>query len=239
MTRYRPLNFRVTLGLTIALVVTAGTGACSSRQNDVAFSQGGDQAMGGSGTQAGSGTAGASAGATAQAGSGAAGANNDAGGPAAGGKGSGGASAAGTAGVSAGSSGEAGAASVGGAASASCDEGCTDLCEGGMCMCSCPTITLTCPNQVQTLEQWFSSACKVDDDCFGAEHYVGCCRVSVVGLNVSQREGFAAWEKDTCHNPPVCGCAIDTLTTEDGKMIKREMSYAVHCVAGKCASWVP
>jgi hypothetical protein len=79
----------------------------------------------------------------------------------------------------------------------------------------------------------------MDDDCFGAEHYTGCCRVTVVGLNVSQREGFAAWENDTCHGPPVCGCAVDTLTADDGKMIKRDMSYAVHCVAGKCATFIP
>jgi hypothetical protein len=106
-------------------------------------------------------------------------------------------------------------------------------------MCSCPTTTLRCGSTAQPYETAFQSACKIDDDCFGAEHYIGCCRVTVTGLNVSQREGFTKWEKDMCQSPPACGCAIDTLVTDDGKMIRREMSYAARCLAGKCATWVP
>ena len=108
-----------------------------------------------------------------------------------------------------------------------------------MCTCSCPTTTLKCLGSAPAVETSFASACKVDDDCFAAEHYTGCCRVAVVGLNVSQRDDFTTWEKDACHGPPACGCAIDTLTADDGQMIKRDMSYAVRCDAGKCASWIP
>jgi hypothetical protein len=99
--------------------------------------------------------------------------------------------------------------------------------------------TLRCANTAQAVERTFQTSCKVDDDCFGAEHYVGCCRVTVAGINASQREGFTKWEKDTCHSPPICDCGIDTLVTDDGKMIRREVSYALRCADGKCASWVP
>jgi len=196
--------------------------------------------MSGGANQGGTAMAGGDAGAVSRAGSAAAGANSVAGSPTDGGTSSAGASSGGMAAIAdAGSPGESGAASVGGAASTSCDEGCVKLCEAGLCMCSCPSTSLKCPSAVQPNEVSFSSNCKVDGDCFGAEHYTGCCRVSVVGLNVSQREGFTLWEKDTCQSPPVCGCAVDTLTADDGKMIKREMSYAVRCVAGKCASFIP
>lgn len=234
MAPYRPLTVRATWTLALALALVAAGGACSSRENENASGQGGNALTGGSANHGGANAGGGSAGAVSQAGSAAAGVHSVAGASFAGGT-----SAGGSASGAAGSSGESGAASVGGASSTNCDEGCVPLCEGGVCTCSCPTTPLTCANAAQPNETSFSSACAIDGDCFGAEHYIGCCLVSVVGLNASQRVGFTQWETDACKSPPVCGCAVDRLTTDDGKMIGRDMSYAVRCVAGKCASWIP
>lgn len=117
--------------------------------------------------------------------------------------------------------------------------GCIQLCEAGLCNCACPTTGLKCWGNISQDEVSFSSACSGDDDCFGAEHYTGCCRVAVVGLNAQQQDAFAQWESETCQSPPTCGCAIDTLTTDDGKMIGRDATYAARCVAGTCETWVP
>lgn len=236
MTRYRPRTVRAPLALALALALVAAGGGCSSRKNDIAVAQGGDglTGTGGSANHGGRSMGGESAGAVSQAGSVAAGANSLAGAPIVGGTSFGG-----TASGAAGSPGESGAASMAGATSTSCDEGCVSLCEAGLCTCSCPTTTLKCANTVQPTETSFSSACAIDGDCFGAEHYIGCCHVAVVGLNDSQRAAFTQWETDTCKGAPVCGCGVDRLTADDGKMIGRDMSYAVRCVAGKCASWIP
>jgi len=169
------------------------------------------------------------------------GASSMAGRAAAGGEASGGASGAGGVTSSGGggmSAGASGAPSAGsGSGGPECAAGCLKLCQGGDCMCSCPSvssITLACGSTQH--EQQFKNSCSTAGDCFIAEHYTGCCRVTATGMNVMEKPSFDAFESRVCGGPPICDCAVDRLTTDDGKMSTRDANRGIACMGGVCRS---
>jgi hypothetical protein len=217
-------------------VVLPALASCGSTQHDVGYLGGG----GAGSSQGGAPSGGAAAGSQASSGS-VSGGHVGAGGSTveqAGGGAAGSAETAGEAGQGGGAPPVGGASTAGGAGSLTCDIGCVQLCEGGAgCMCSCPTTSLTCVGA--STEYNFPSRCTVDADCFVAEHYTGCCRVQATGLSVEAQTTFETFESSVCNGPPVCGCAVDQLTTDDGQVIQRNKSYAVKCMMGACKSFVP
>lgn len=147
----------------------------------------------------------------------------------------------GTAGGSAGSGGAAQAGSGAGAMatagsagpSGACGAGCVELCEGGVCSCSC---NATCEDFAQpTLDK----SCATDDECFAGVHTLDCCGSQVVlGYRVSEQASFDDYEAE-CAARAVCRCAPAEPTIEGGQATSDIEHRKAICNGGQCLGTGP
>ena len=153
-------------------------------------------------------------------------------GPASGGSGSGGS--AGSGGAAQAGSGAGTMATAGSAGSnAACGAGCIELCEGGVCSCSCAA---SCEDFAAPA---LDKSCAADSDCFAGVHTLDCCgSLVVLGYNLSVQSSFDEYETD-CRSRALCRCAPAEPTIEGGQVTSDiELRRAV-CSGGKCLGTGP
>jgi hypothetical protein len=146
-----------------------------------------------------------------------------------------------TAGGSAGSGAAAHAGSGAGAMAAAgsagtsgqCGTGCVELCEGGLCSCSCAA---SCEGFASPA---LGKSCATDDDCFAGVHILDCCGSQIVlGYNLSVQSSFDEYEAD-CTSRALCRCAPAEPTIEGGQVTSDiELRRAV-CSGGQCLGTGP
>lgn len=115
------------------------------------------------------------------------------------------------------------------------------VCIHGASECPAPdggvvTETLTCWSRSDTSA--FAKSCTTERDCFVADHWAGCCHIEAVGLNVTEKDAFTAFEA-ACGGAPACGCCCDRTTTDDGMTVSSGATVSVACVSGVCTTKTP
>jgi hypothetical protein len=112
--------------------------------------------------------------------------------------------------------------------SGQCAAGCIELCEGGVCSCSCAA---SCDDFVPPA---LDKSCATDDECFAGVHTLDCCGSQVVlGYNLSVQSSFDDYEAD-CTSRALCPCPANEPTIEGGQVTSDiELRRAV-CSAGQC-----
>ncbi len=83
-------------------------------------------------------------------------------------------------------------------------------------------------------------SCETMTDCITVQHATDCCgSYTVMGINAGAQATFTAMEME-CAPLPICDCAPQWTTLEDGTKIPyRDTSYVIDCFDGQCQSAYP
>jgi hypothetical protein len=83
-------------------------------------------------------------------------------------------------------------------------------------------------------------SCTTAADCFAGAHTANCCgQVQFIGFNNSAKTQFQTLEAQCDLTYPLCGCAAQQPTADDGSRLRFSDQAGVTCVQGKCTTFVP
>jgi hypothetical protein len=245
--------------VTLMMAIAGGCGSVNSAGGDAAAGSpghgghagdgaGGSTGSAGSTGAAGSGTAGTTASGGSSAGTGGstggaagAGRGGDGGSFGTGGGGATGSAGRGGAGGAAGNGGSTGSAGLGGSTGAAGNGGSTGSGgsvggRGGSTGGGGAGGTTSPCQAVVALDR----SCTTAADCFAGAHTTNCCgQVQFIGFSNSAKTQFQTLEAQCDLTYPLCGCAAQQPTADDGSRLRFSDQAGVTCVQGKCTTFVP
>ena len=102
-----------------------------------------------------------------------------------------------------------------------------------------PDAAIMCNGSSATIFPTFDRSCRVDADCFVAQHQTDCCGNSrALGLAVRERDAFTAAERVCSAMFPGCGCPARPPVADDGMIAVPPASIVAACRSGLCTSFV-
>src|SRR6476646_2799075 len=83
-------------------------------------------------------------------------------------------------------------------------------------------------------------SCTTAADCFAGAHTSNCCgQVQFIGFRNSVKTQFETLEAQCDATYPLCGCAAQQPTADDGSRLRFDRQADVTCLQGKCTTFVP